>query len=165
MSTRFAFLAAAVLIAASPLLSSAWQDPAKDAPKTLVPMYDYGTVYVYRTPDRETASVSFGMELGPDQSFHFRAGGRIARLVEAADETAWEPELLDDSGDAFANAMLNDLKRSPDRIPNIAYGLHELGSYGWEVFQVDSKEGMTQGGVYHVRRLEMREAIEPIRPR
>ncbi len=127
-------------------------------------MYDYGTVYVKRTPRNETATVRFGLELGPDQSWHFATSGRIARLVEAANETSWEPELLNDDGDSFANAMLNDLKLHPDRLPSMAYGLHELGSYGWEVFQVERESGV-QGGVYHVRRVEMRAPIAPIRPR
>lgn len=164
MSSRLLILAAVALIAASPLLSTAWQDPAQSDAKKLVPMYDYGTVYVNRAYSKEKATVRFGLELGPDQSWHFATNGRIARLVEAANETSWEPELLDDDGDTFANAMLNDLKLHPDRLPSISFGLHELGSYGWEVFQVERTEGM-QGGIYHVRRLEMREPIAPIRPR
>jgi hypothetical protein len=164
MSTRVLILAAVAVIAATPLLSSAWQDPAQPETKTLVPMYDYGTVYVARSYGDEKATVSFGLELGPDQSWHFRTNGRIARLVEAANETVWEPELLDDDGDTFANAMLNDLKLHPDRLPSMSFGLHELGSYGWEVFQVERHKDMS-GGIYHVRRLEMREAIAPIRPR
>lgn len=164
MSSRLLILAAVAVIAASPLLSTAWQDPAKSETQQLVPMYDYGTVYVHRVPGNETASVRFGLELGPDQSWHFASRGRIARLVEAANETSWEPELLSDDGDSFANAMLNDLKLHPDRVPSMTYGLHELGSYGWEVFQVERVDGV-QGGVYHVRRVEMRAPIAPIRPR
>lgn len=166
MSSRLLIFAAVAVIAASPLLSTAWQDPAPTEAKKLVPMYDYGTVYVRRSPGNEQAGISFGLELGPDQSWHFHSSGRIARLVEAANETSWEPELLDDDGDTFANAMLNDLKLHPDRLTSIAFGLHELGSYGWEVFQVERYDDkITQGGVYHVRRVEMREAIAPIRPR
>jgi hypothetical protein len=85
-------------------------------------------------------------------------------LVEAANETSWEPELLNDDGDSFANAMLNDLKLHPDRLPSMSYGMHELGSYGWEVFQVERYKDKS-GGIYHVRRLEMRPPIAPIRPR
>ena len=117
MSSRLLILAAVAVIAASPLLSTAWQDPAKSETQQSVPMYDYGTVYVHRVPGNETASVRFGLELGPDQSWHFASRGRIARLVEAANETSWEPELLSDDGDSFANAMLNDLKLHPDRVP------------------------------------------------
>jgi len=164
MSSRLLILAAVALVAVSPLLSSAWQDPAQPETKKLVPMYDYGTVYVQRVPGNEKAAVSFGLELGPDQSWHFRSSGRIARLVEAANETSWEPELLDDDGDTFANAMLNDLKLHPDRLPSMSYGLHELGSYGWEVFQVERYKD-SAGGIYHLRRLEMREPIAPVRPR
>jgi hypothetical protein len=166
MSTRLLILAAVVVIAASPLLSSAWQDPVQPETQKLVPMYDYGTVYVSRRFSREKASIAFGLELGPDQSWHFRTSGRIARLVEAANETSWEPELLEDDGDTFANAMLNDLKLHPDRLPSMSFGLHELGSYGWEVFQVERYDDkMSTGGIYHVRRVEMRAPIAPVRPR
>lgn len=162
MSSRFAILLAAALLAASPLLSTSWQSVAASPHTERVPMYDYGTVYVSRTsgvgPEGQGYRVGFGLELGPNQSWHFHASGRVARLVAAANETAWEPELLDADGDAFANAMLNDLKLHPDKLTSIYAGLHELGSYGWEVFQVQAHEpqGYVRRYVYHVRRMEMR---------
>lgn len=170
MSSRFAILLAAALLAASPLITSSLRADANMTEPELVPMYDYGTVYVTRVngtgPEGQESIVSFGLELAPDQSWHFRSSGRIARHVAAANETAWEPELLDADGDAFANAMLNDLKLHPDKLTSIAVGLNQLGSYGWEVFQVDPKRsGTTVMGTYHVRRMEMRPplALEPKR--
>jgi len=160
MSSRFAILLAAALLAASPLISSSWQSSNGSA--ELVPMYDYGTVYTRvaygRAPEGNGKLVQFGLELGPNQSWHFRAEGRVARLVGAANETVWEPELLDADGDAFANAMLNDLKLHPESEPNIGTGLHELGTYGWEVFQVERGEPRAdpRRTIYHLRRMEMR---------
>ncbi|MAW59761.1 MAG: hypothetical protein CMJ94_02875 [Planctomycetes bacterium] len=161
MSSRFAILVAVAALVASPLLSTAWQEAEANNPQ-LVPMYDYGTVYVSRVDRGDGIHVTFGLELGPNQSWHFRVQGRIARLVAAAHETTWEPELLSADGDAFANAMLNDLKEHPELLTNIAVGLHELGSYGWEVFQVDNHSYLSTGtrSVYHVRRMEMRPPLE-----
>ena len=112
---------------------------------------------IARGPKGNGKLVRFGLELGPNQSWHFSAEGRIARLVGAANETAWEPELLDSDGDAFANAMLNDLKLHPESEPNIGAGRHELGTYGWEVFQVERSSLLNNSrrSTYHVRRMEM----------
>ena len=160
MSSRFFILITAGLLAASPLIATGLQDPTPEPARSLVTMYDYGKVYVTRAGGREGMRVGFGLELGPNQSWHFHAEGRLSRVLGATDEATWEPELLDDDGENFANAMLKDLRNHPEKLPNITLGLHTLGSYGWEVFQVD--ESRSSGGVhntYHVRRAEVREAL------
>lgn len=156
--TRHVWIGAALLLASAPLWSSAWQQPQGESTPELVPMYDYGRISVFRNfmADKEVG-LGFRLHLGPNQSISFSAQGRKARVIEQTHETNWRPDLLDADGDAFVQAMLLDIRKHPTLMPDATWGLHHLGNFGWEVFQVDFNETGTME-TYHVRRQELHPA-------